>query len=319
MFDDHTQQPGGTVPPNLPTAEPEDIFAGVEQEAPDLKDSAEMPINRATNPVISEVPATKTALSAGVLRPKHEEETGSSSTAPQPTHTDAIENMPVEPSAVPSSSTPSVAPLSSNATAPSIASKNDTPPMHTMPTDAPEMYTVREPRTSKGILTAIIVVIVVLILGGGAVFIYTQFISQKDSVPISAGEDSNIENTNDTGIIDFDENTIDTIDTEEDIEDIDTTVSAEDRTILFGEPVDTDADGLDDERERNLGTDEAHWDTDGDELSDGDEVIIWKTDPLNPDSDGDGYKDGAEIRSGYSPTGPGKIFEPPAETPTTTS
>ncbi|PIT88048.1 MAG: hypothetical protein COU29_03480 [Candidatus Magasanikbacteria bacterium CG10_big_fil_rev_8_21_14_0_10_36_32] len=78
--------------------------------------------------------------------------------------------------------------------------------------------------------------------------------------------------------------------------------------ILFGEAVDTDKDGLDDVRERELGTNINNTDTDNDELSDSDEVIIWKTDPLNPDTDDDSYKDGEEVRNGYNPLGPGKLF-----------
>lgn len=78
--------------------------------------------------------------------------------------------------------------------------------------------------------------------------------------------------------------------------------------ILFGEPVDSDEDGLDDIRERDLGTDINKSDSDGDGLTDADEVIIWKTDPLNPDSDGDTYVDGEEVRNGYNPQGPGKLF-----------
>lgn len=78
--------------------------------------------------------------------------------------------------------------------------------------------------------------------------------------------------------------------------------------ILFGEAVDTDKDGLDDIREGLLKTNPNNSDTDNDELSDGDEVLIWKTNPLNPDSDGDSYPDGREIRYGYNPLGPGKLF-----------
>lgn len=42
-------------------------------------------------------------------------------------------------------------------------------------------------------------------------------------------------------------------------------------------------------------------DTDGDGLSDHDELNIYFTDYENPDTDGDGYLDGAEIDTGYSP------------------
>ncbi|MFA6490637.1 MAG: hypothetical protein WCT43_01995, partial [Candidatus Magasanikbacteria bacterium] len=51
-------------------------------------------------------------------------------------------------------------------------------------------------------------------------------------------------------------------------------------------------------------------DTDGDGLSDSDEVKIWLTDPLKADTDGDGYLDGSEILNGFNPRGPGK-FAPP--------
>jgi len=40
-------------------------------------------------------------------------------------------------------------------------------------------------------------------------------------------------------------------------------------------------------------------DTDGDTISDGDEVTIWLTDPTEADTDGDGLSDGVEINSAY--------------------
>lgn len=87
--------------------------------------------------------------------------------------------------------------------------------------------------------------------------------------------------------------------------------------ILFGEQIDSDKDGLDDVREEEIGTGLRNPDTDSDGLSDGDEVLIWKTDPLNPDTDADGYADGQEVRSGYNPLGSGKLFMAPAVTTTT--
>ncbi|MBT7069201.1 MAG: OmpA family protein [Verrucomicrobia bacterium] len=63
-----------------------------------------------------------------------------------------------------------------------------------------------------------------------------------------------------------------------------------------GGPLDSDGDGLSDVRESELGTDPYDPDTDKDGLSDGDEVLTYKTDPLNPDTDYDGLKDGVEVR-----------------------
>lgn len=108
-------------------------------------------------------------------------------------------------------------------------------------------------------------------------------------------------------------------------------------TILFGEPVDSDKDGLDDAREKELGTNPnnpdtdgdgltdgqeilvyhtnpLNPDTDGDGLNDGDEILVWKTNPLNPDTDGDGYPDGEEVKNGYNPLGRGRLLHSPTST-----
>ena len=112
--------------------------------------------------------------------------------------------------------------------------------------------------------------------------------------------------------------------------------------ILFGQAVDSDKDGLDDVREKEIGANPQNTDSDGDGLSDGDEVIIyktdplkadtdddglsdgdealiWRTNPLNSDTDGDSYPDGTEVRNGYSPLGSGKLFTSPPTTTAATS
>lgn len=96
--------------------------------------------------------------------------------------------------------------------------------------------------------------------------------------------------------------------------------------------IDTDLDGLYDIEEKEYGTDPKLYDTDGDGLSDGEEVRIYKTNPLNPDTDGDGlsdydeviiygtnplssdtdgdgYRDLEEINNGYSPIDAGKMMD----------
>ncbi len=50
-------------------------------------------------------------------------------------------------------------------------------------------------------------------------------------------------------------------------------------------------------------------DTDGDGLSDFDELNKYFTDPNKPDTDGDSYVDGAEIGGGYNPCGDGKLLD----------
>jgi len=86
--------------------------------------------------------------------------------------------------------------------------------------------------------------------------------------------------------------------------------------------VDADLDGLDADQEAQLGTSDFLADSDGDGLSDYDEVFIHGTDPANADTDGDGIGDGIELRMGLDPLVAGnystlpfsETFEPPAIT-----
>ncbi|MCB0974708.1 MAG: DUF11 domain-containing protein [Actinobacteria bacterium] len=58
---------------------------------------------------------------------------------------------------------------------------------------------------------------------------------------------------------------------------------------------DSDGDGLTNAEEDALGTDRDDPDTDGDGLTDGEEVDEYSTDPLEPDTDGDGIDDSDEV------------------------
>jgi len=64
---------------------------------------------------------------------------------------------------------------------------------------------------------------------------------------------------------------------------------------------DVDQDGLTNAQEEEHGTNFELADTDGDGLTDGDEVNTYGTDPLNSDTDGDGISDGDEIANGTDP------------------
>jgi len=67
---------------------------------------------------------------------------------------------------------------------------------------------------------------------------------------------------------------------------------------------DPDRDGLTNLQEFQLGTNPNNPDTDGDGLTDGDEVNKYHTNPLLPDTDGDLIPDGVEIQTGTNPLDP---------------
>lgn len=71
-----------------------------------------------------------------------------------------------------------------------------------------------------------------------------------------------------------------------------------DPLVAFEDP---DDDGLTNLEEYQNGTDPNNPDTDGDGLSDGDEVHLYHTNPLLWDTDGDGISDGVEVRTGSDP------------------
>jgi hypothetical protein len=80
--------------------------------------------------------------------------------------------------------------------------------------------------------------------------------------------------------------------------------------VAVSSVTDTDGDGLSDTDELRWRTDPLDADSDGDGLPDGEEVYELDTDPLNPDSDGDGMPDGEDPNPGQLPT--------PTPTPTAT-
>lgn len=72
---------------------------------------------------------------------------------------------------------------------------------------------------------------------------------------------------------------------------------------LMGGP-DLDADGLTDAMERRLGLDPQGADTDGDNLSDGYEMAVSRSNAARADSDGDRLSDAFELAQGLSPAAP---------------
>ena len=209
-----------------------------------------------------------------------------------------------------------------------LKKKDSMPNISSAPMTAPSLYEVKQPILGKVLLFLIIAVVLGAVIFGGW-YAYNKFTQNK---PITAV--SNIKTTVQsqpiidtttavkTPVLPVEEKKVEpaivttsfSAPTSSDV-----TTKMNNDKILFGEAVDSDKDGLDDVREKELGTNPFKADTDGDGLSDGDEVIIWKTNPLNPDTDGDSYKDGDEVRNGYNPLGPGKLFNVPAGVSTSTA
>ncbi len=79
------------------------------------------------------------------------------------------------------------------------------------------------------------------------------------------------------------------------------------------ELLDSDGDGLSDAEELELGTNPLLQDTDEDGLSDYEEVNRTGTDPLLADTDADGLPDGDEIKIGLDPRNPATFGVPDAE------
>jgi len=172
-------------------------------------------------------------------------------------------------------------------------------------TPMPSMYEMKQPILGKIILFLLLAVV----LGGvgfGGWFAYTKFVVKqpvpKDNKVVTPEITEVVSPTPVTEL----ENSIEAANTLAN----EVTTQMNNDSILFGEAIDSDKDGLDDVREKELGIDPYKADTDSDGLNDGDEVIIWKTDPLNKDTDGDSYLDGEEVKNSYNPLGPGKLNIP---------
>lgn len=202
-----------------------------------------------------------------------------------------------------------------------LTRKEDPQPINTPPSSAPsdspvnygtppaESYKMKEPFFGKMIMILGIVAFFAALIGGGGWFFYDRFIKTNTAPTAPTEETPSLEDN--TFTMPSDETT-------EPSATIPTTPEAVDENILFGgSAADSDGDGIDDNKEMEIGTDPNSWDTDKDELGDGEEYFSWKTNPLNPDTDSDTYLDGQEIKNNYNPLGPGKLLVPPVDFPGT--
>jgi len=178
----------------------------------------------------------------------------------------------------------------------------------------------------KVFVIAGIVVVVVVVIGIGVKFQISNFKFQKNDQNLNDKFQNNDQYSNDNFQNEVegeeDEEGVEGEDGEEflisndefqkgEIEELDLTETedmAEEEDVVPAGTIDTDGDGLSDDDEMSLGTSALEVDTDQDGLSDREEIKVYKTDPLNSDTDGDGYLDGSEVQAGYNPKGEGKLL-----------
>ncbi len=295
MFDDQAPRNPGATPNNLPV---EDMFG-------DVPDAAAPAKSGSAPPAPPTAPQPPSALSAGALQPRvvPPAPLSSAPTAPvamrPPTPPSARIGVPLEQPDAPVAPR-IVAPLRvAEAAPPSVTAEAMT-------------YPAKGPRLSRILMMTVLILLAVGVIGGGSWYLYTTFVAgSSTTTPVAPVSNEATQN-----IVPAPSASDQTVNVPSATQ---TASPTNDNTILFGQPVDSDGDGLTDDREKTIGTDPHNWDTDGDGLSDYDEVTIWKTDPLNPDTDHDGFKDGDEVSHGYNPTGPGKLFEPPPASSSTST
>lgn len=317
MFDDTPQQNQnpGNVPQGLPMAEPPDMFSDAGASAAAIPTQSMPGANPSMNHMPNQSGMTPgqngiSAVDMGMLKPASLGQSTPMSQSGSNAQPQMASQMPQAPAGA---TMPAMS--AQHATLASMQSGMQQPQQGVGMPQMP-MSGQYEAQHAKKTVVVIGVIVAVALLIGGSAFLYFYFVKDDttnqtqntEEIPVFNAQD--LEDTTTTNTQTADQPIVEPEDTE--VDDIDTAdLEAIDDALLFGSTADSDNDGLDDARERDVNTDPNNWDTDGDGLSDGDEVIIWKSNPLNPDTDGDGFSDGDEVKNRYSPTGPGTLFTIP--------
>ncbi len=286
MFDNHSAPPNNSAPNNLPVGEPDDMFANAGIQNDFAADPIAVPVPMPSNnpaEILSEPPVSlPTALDAGVLKPRNQP-------AASPEPADLFTARPDRMAPV-TTTPPNGLPLVESSVPPRV----------------PENV-LRAPMGGRTVWITVATLLSLGIVSAAGAWVYFAYINPEPEVTAPVETKPEV----------ITPPTTQPTETTEEV----TSVTSTDSEILFGETIlDTDSDGLDDLYEKKNGTNMLEWDTDGDGLSDGDEVMTWKTDPLKVDTDNDTYSDTTEIRNGYNPRGDGKLFPvTPTTTPSTVS
>ena len=170
-------------------------------------------------------------------------------------------------------------------------------------------------KKSLPIAKILIVLVAVVVIGGGG---FALYLSLRGGDNTGQVPQTNTDNQNQEDEVNEDGSTLrdrierDVLDPFEQSNGQDNNPSQQDSgTGVVSAPEDNDADqdGLTNAQENEAGTNPGLFDSDFDNLSDWEEVVVFGTDPLNPDTDGDTYLDGEEVQNGYNPKGEGTLFD----------
>ena len=172
------------------------------------------------------------------------------------------------------------------------------------------------PKSNSGAKVVLIILIILIIIGAGAL-VYLQYFKNNQLSPTTTVPDNEINLV----IPDDQPATTTDIDLEPDNEVIDEEVDSNlisDNSEIINNPdiIDDTIDNPDlinDEMpvviDDSLSEIDPNLDSDGDGLTDYEEIHIYGTNPLVTDTDGDGYPDGEEVRAGYNPLGEGRLVQ----------
>lgn len=166
--------------------------------------------------------------------------------------------------------------------------------------------------SKKKLITLIVVSVLFLAIVAGAYFGYTYYVKGGNKLPFLNGEKAG-----DTGSVENvpEETVVDTTVNQAPVNNENQVISGAENNEPENVPVmnngvlDTDGDGISDQDEVVRGMDIENPDTDSDGLFDREEVMVYNTDPTLADTDGDGFSDGDEVKGGYNPNGTGKLYD----------
>ena len=166
--------------------------------------------------------------------------------------------------------------------------------------------------SKKKLITLIVVSVLFLAIVAGAYFGYTYYVKGGNKLPFLNGEKAG-----DTGSVENvpEETAVDTTVNQAPVNNENQVISGAENNEPENVPVmnngvlDTDGDGISDQDEVVRGMDIENPDTDSDGLFDREEVMVYNTDPTLADTDGDGFSDGDEVKGGYNPNGTGKLYD----------